>query len=174
VPDVDLDFDVVDLGPADNPSEGAKAPDFQRPLVTNEYWEDRSLDAVVTESDGPTVLLFHPMVGSFPATYLWQEVTEREWASDATVVAVSIATPYAHKELIDHHDLGTDYRLFSDPGNGVAEQYGIVHDLDGMAGVSEPRPAAFILDEDREIEFAWVAQQWPEFPPYDEIEATFR
>ena len=171
---MELPFDVVDLGPADGPGEGQQAPDFTRPLVTDEYWEDRSLDAVVRESDDPTVLLFHPMAGSFPATYVWKEITGREWAREATVVGLTIATPYAHKELIDHHEMGGDYRLYSDPGNGVAEQYGIVNDLDGMAGVSEPRPAAFVLGDDREIEFAWIAEEWPAFPPYDEIEATFR
>jgi len=39
-----------------------------------------------------------------------------------------------------------------------------------MAGISEPRPAVFLLDEDRTIEYTWVAQQEPEFPDYDEIE----
>jgi len=63
-----------------------------------------------------------------------------------------------------------DYRLFSDPQNGVAEEYGIVNDLDGMAGISEPRPAVFLMDEERRIQYAWVAQKWPEFPDYDEIQ----
>lgn len=173
---MDLPFDVVDLGPAaDAPDEGDTAPDFTRPLVNEAYWADRSLDAVVAEDpDAPTVLLFHPMAGSFPATYVWKEVTKRDWAADATVVGLSIATPYAHKRLIDDHEMGADYRVYSDPGNGVAEDYGIAHALDGMNGVSEPRPAAFVLDSDREVQFAWVAESWPDFPPYDAIEDAIR
>lgn len=171
---MDLGFDVVHLGPADHPQAGERAPDFTRPLVTDEYWEDVALADLAAQGAEPTVLVFHPMAGSFPATYAWQEITARDWAADATVVGLSIASPYAHKRLIGGRDLGEDYALFSDPGNGVAERYGISHDLDGMAGISEPRPAAFVLGGDRTIEYAWVAREWPAFPDYDEIEAAIQ
>ncbi|MEF8779750.1 MAG: redoxin domain-containing protein [Haloferacaceae archaeon] len=161
-----VDFDVVELPPADHPEEGDTAPDFTRPLVNEEFWEDASLSELVAE---PTLLVFHPMDGAFPATYLWNEIEERELESDATVVGVAISTPYDHKRFIAER--GIDSPLFSDPGNGVAETYGIAHDLDGMAGVSEPRPAVFLLDADRTVAHAWVATEWPEFPDYDEIEA---
>ncbi|PSP84717.1 peroxiredoxin [Halobacteriales archaeon QS_1_68_17] len=163
------DFEVVEFPPADHVAEGECAPDFERPLVNDEYWEDAALSDLVAER--PVVLLFHPMDGSFPATYVWKQVREREWRDyDATVVGVSISTPYAHKDLIE--EVGIDHKLFADPGNGVAEQFGVVNDLDGMAGVSEPRPAAFVVDGDRTVRYAWVAGEWPEFPPYDEIEAA--
>jgi len=169
---MELDFEVVDLGPADHPEEGEQAPEFTRPLVTDEYWSDVALSELVARDDEPTVLLFHSMDGAFPATYLWKEVRSRDWHAEATVVGVSISTPYAHKQLIDERDLGEDYALYSDPGNGVAEAYGIAHDLDGMAAVSEPRPAVFVLDSERTVEYAWVAEEWPDFPDYDEIEAA--
>ena len=168
---VELDFDVVALGPADHPEEGERAPDFTRPLVNEEYWEDTSLSAVCADSDGPVVLLFHAMDGAFPATYLWNEVRDRGWHEDATVVGVSISTPYAHKDLLDERAVAGQARLFSDPKNGVAERYGIAMDLDGMEGVTEPRPAVFVLDSDRTVEYAWVAGEWPEFPDYDAVEA---
>jgi peroxiredoxin len=41
-----------------------------------------------------------------------------------------------------------------------------------MAGISEPRPAAFVIDGDRTVEYAWVAREWPDFPDYDELEAA--
>ncbi|MES3516224.1 MAG: redoxin domain-containing protein [Natronomonas sp.] len=163
------DFDVVELGPADSPSVGETAPDFTRPLVNDEYWEDTSLSELL--DSGPLVLLFHTMDGDFPATYIWQEIRDRAWAETIDVVGLSISSPYEHKRFIDDHDL-EDYRLFSDPKNLIAEQYGIAHDLDGMEGISEPRPAAFVLDTDGTIEYAWVSTEWPEFPPYDEIEAS--
>ncbi|MFB6084822.1 MAG: redoxin domain-containing protein [Halorientalis sp.] len=168
-----LDFEVVDLPPADHPAEGEQAPDFERPLVDDEYWEDRALSELTAE--GPVLLLFHTMNGAFPTTYMWNEVRDREWGQgdDLTVVGLSISTPYEHKTTIAERGIeDTDYRLFSDPQNGVAEQYGVSHDLDGMAGVSEPRPAAFLLDSERVIQYAWVADTWPQFPDYDEIEAA--
>jgi len=168
---MDLDFEVVDLAPVDHPEDGERAPDFERPLVNDEFWEDRTLSSVCAEEDDPVVLVFHAMDGAFPATYVWNEIRDREWHERATVVGLSISTPYAHKDLLDERDIEGDYRLFSDPANGVAADYGIDMALDGMAGVSEPRPALFVLDDDRTVEYAWVADQWPDFPPYDAVEA---
>ncbi|MFB6152322.1 MAG: redoxin domain-containing protein [Haloarculaceae archaeon] len=164
---MDLDFEVVDLPPSDHPEEGERAPDFERPLVNEEYWEDVALSDLTDH--GPVVLVFHPMDGAFPATYVWNEIRERGWdAGDGyEVVGLSVSTPYEHKDLIESR--GVDARLFSDPANGVAEEYGIVNDLDGMTGVSEPRPAVFVLDEQRVVQYAWAAEQWPDFPPYDEV-----
>jgi peroxiredoxin len=165
---MDFDFEVVELPPADHVEVGERAPEFTRPLVGAEYWEDRALSGLTDE--GPVLLLFHSMDGAFPATYLYDEVRERGWTDDIRVVGVSISTPYEHRALIA--DRAVDVELFSDPANGVAERYGVAHDLDGMAGVSEPRPAAFLLDGDRRVEYAWVAEQWPDFPDYDAVEAA--
>ncbi|MFW5918045.1 MAG: redoxin domain-containing protein [Haloferacaceae archaeon] len=165
-----MEFDVVALPEADHPEEGDTAPDFERPLVTDEYWVDRRLSELTDR--GPVLLVFYPMDGSFPATYIWNELRDRTLGELVTVVGVSISTPYAHKRLIEER--GMDYLLFSDPGNGVAEAYGVDHDLDGMAGVSEPRPATFLLEDDRTVAYAWVAREWPEFPDYDELEAAVR
>jgi peroxiredoxin len=164
------DFDVVELGSADPPDEGDTAPDFTRPLVTREFWEDTSLSDLSDE--GSVLLLFHPMDGAFPATYLWNEVRDRGWEEreQLQVVGLSVSTPYAHKQLIEERDI--DSRLFSDPQNDVGERYGITHDLDGMAGVSEPRPAAFLIDSEGIIQYVWVASEWPAFPDYDAIESA--
>ena len=167
------DFDVVELPPADHPETGDTAPDFTRPLVNDEYWADASLSSLTDE--GPVLLVFYPMDGAFPSTYIWNEIRDRGWGSgdDAdgglTVVGVSISTPYEHETFVEER--GMDYRLFSDPGAGVAAEYGIEHDLDGMTGVTEHRPATFLLDGDRTVEYAWVASEWPDFPDYDEIES---
>ncbi|MDL5362984.1 redoxin domain-containing protein [Halalkalicoccus sp. NIPERK01] len=161
-----VEFDVVDLGPAEHPGMGETAPDFTRPLVTREYWEDAALSDLA--DGGPVLLVFTPMDGAFPATYVWNEIRDRGWAESVTVVGLSISTPYEHKDLLEER--GIDYGLFSDPGNGVAREYGIDHALDGMTGISEPRPAVFLLDTERVVEYAWVAEEWPEFPDYDAIE----
>ena len=163
-----LPFDVVDLPEADHVGEGEQAPDFERPLVNSEYWEDASLSDLT--GDEPLVLLAHTMDGDFTATYMWKQVRNREWDEIARVVGLSISTPYEHKRFIDEWHL-EGYELFSDPGNDVAERYGIVNELDGMAGVAEPKPAVYLVGEDMTVEWAWVASEWPDFPPYDAIEA---
>lgn len=162
------DFDVIELDATDHPKEGEQAPDFVRPLAGREFWEDTALSDLTV--DGPVVLIFHPMDGAFPATYIWNEVRDRGWTDRITVVGLSVSSPYEHKTLIEER--GIDARLFSDPQNGVAEQYDIVNELDGMAGVAEPRPAVFVIDSERVIEYAWVASEWPAFPDYDDIEAA--
>ena len=167
-----VEFDVVELDEAAHPEEGDTAPDFTRPLVNDEYWADVALSELTDE--GPVALVFHPMDGAFPATYIWNELRDRDLdAHDVAVVGLSISSPYEHKTLIEERDLeDCDVRFFSDPANGVAAEYGIVNDLDGMTGISEPRPATFVVDEDRTVEYAWVASEWPAFPEYDEFEAA--
>jgi len=160
-----VDFDVVSLPETDHVAEGETAPDFTRPLVNDEYWEDRALDAVV---DGPTLLLFHPMDGAFQGTYLYNTVDDHGWADDVDVLGVSISTPYAHKRLLA--DRGDGVRVFSDPAAGVIEEYGLAHDLDGMTGITESRPAVFLLDADRTVEYAWVADEHPAFPDAEAID----
>lgn len=161
-----VDFEVVSLPDADHVAEGDTAPDFTRPLVNDEYWEDASLSELTDE--GPVLLVFHPMDGAFPSTYIWNELRDRDLGSRVTAVGVSISDPYAHKRLIEER--GMAYRLFSDPSAAVAREYGIEHELDGMTGITEPRPAVFLLDEERTIEYAWVASRWPDFPDYDAVE----
>lgn len=167
-----MDFEVVSLDDTDHPTEGQTAPDFTRTLVTGEYWEGASLSDLT--ADGPVLLAFHPMDGAFPAKYLWSELSDRVVDTDGlTVAGLSISTPYEHKTFLAENNLDkSGVVLFSDPANGVAEEYNIVHDLDGMAGIDEPRPAVFVLDEDRTITFSWVAEEWPDFPEYEELEGA--
>lgn len=163
-----VDFDVVDFPDADHPEVGDTAPEFTRPLVNAEYWEDVAFSELY--ADGPVVLVFHPMDGAFPATYMWNEIRDRGWGERLDVVGVSVSSPYEHKTFV--HERGIDSRLYSDPGAGVAEQFGIDWELDGMAGVREPRPAVFLVDTEGTVRYAWVASEWPDFPDYDEVEAA--
>lgn len=168
--DADGTFEVKEFKETDYPHVGEIAPDFTRPLVNDEYWKDVALSELT--ADGPVLLVFHSMDGAFPGTYIWQEITNRAWNDryDITLAGLSISTPNEHKEFIQRR--GIDCRLFSDPQNGVTETYDLVNDLDGMTGVSEARPAVFLLDEDRVVEYVWAADRWPELPDYDGIEAA--
>jgi peroxiredoxin len=164
---MDLPFEVTALPPADHPEEGEEAPEFTRPLVNAEYWEDAALSALTEE--GPLLLVFHPADGAFPTTYIWRELTERDL--EVRAVGVSISSPYEHAETLDDRAFDA-HGLYSDPGAGVAELYGVENDLDGMAGVVEHRPAVFLVDGERTVRYAWAASEWPAFPDYDGIEAA--
>jgi glutaredoxin-dependent peroxiredoxin len=164
-------LDLVEFPPSDHPVEGEHAPDFTRPLVTAEYWEDTSLSDLAVDT-GSVLLVFYPLNWGGKSIYWWQEIARRGWHEEVTVAGIGISQPFDQQRFIERR--GLENPLFSDPGNGVAERYGVVHDLDGMTGVSEPRPAAFLLDGERRVEYAWVANEWPPSPPYDEIESVLR
>jgi peroxiredoxin len=163
-----VDFEVTDLPETDHVAAGDEAPDFIRPLVGAEYWEDAALSDLTAE--GPLLLVFHPMDGSFPATYVWNELRNREIPEQVATAGCSISTPYEHRDLLSKR--GVDVRLFSDPNAGVAAAYGVEHDLDGMAGVTEHRLATYLIDGDRTVQYAWVASQQPDFPDYDALAAA--
>ncbi|WP_281194385.1 redoxin domain-containing protein [Halorubrum sp. F4] len=161
------EFDVVELPETDHVTAGETAPEFTRSLVGEEFWEDRSLSAVV---GGPTLLVFHPMDGAFQTTYVYNEIDDRGWADTLPVYGVSISSPYEHKDLLAER--GDGVRVFSDPSASVVEAYGVGHDIDGMAGITEARPAVFLLDSDRVVRYAWVGSEHPSFPDYDAVEAA--
>lgn len=161
-----VEFDVVDLPDADHVEAGETAPDFERPLVDTELWRNRTL-ADLTD-DGPVLLVAHPMDGAFQSTYIWNEIRDRGWSDDVELIGIGISTPYEHKTLLQER--GVDARLFTDPGAEVLEEYGIAQDLDGMAGVTDARPAVFLIDEDRTVRYAWVGDEHPSFPEYDAVE----
>ncbi|ELZ76049.1 redoxin domain-containing protein [Haloferax larsenii] len=163
-----VDFEVVELPDHDAPAVGDTAPDFTRPLVEDEYWEDASLSDLT--DDGPVLLVFHTMDGAFPATYIWNNLRDRGVPDDVQAVGVSISSPYEHKTFLAEREV--DARFFSDPAAGIATEYGIENDLDDMAGITEHRPAVFLLDESREIQYRWVAEAWPDFPDYDDVAAA--
>lgn len=168
---MEIGFDVVELPEAENVEAGEEAPEFTRPLVNGEYWEDTTLSELYAEK--PVVLVFHQMAGDFPPTYIFQEIRDRAWTDwDAHVVGLSISSPYEHKSFIREWRDFEQFRFFSDPQNRVAEAYGVVNELDGMSGIEEPRPAIYVVDTDGTVAYEWVAEQWPDFPPYDDVEAA--
>lgn len=164
---MELPFELPALSEATPPRRGEQAPDFTRPLVSEEYWEDNTLSQLTAKQ--PIVLVFYPMDGSFPATYIWSEIQERAWDNtfDCTIVGCSISTPYEHMQFIEDRTL--EYGLFSDPSNEIAKQFGVTHDLDGMTGITEPRPAIFVIDTEHTVRYTWVASEWPQFPDYDAV-----
>lgn len=160
---------VVELEPTDHVAEGETAPDFTRPLVTPAFWEDVALSDLL--EDGPVLLVFHPMDRSFPTTYMYNDLKDRSiLESPAQVVGLTISTPYDHAQTIEDRGIESIRGLYSDPKNEVAAEYGVAHDLDGMAGIEEPRFALFLVDPDRTVSFSWVAEAWPQFPDYDALE----
>lgn len=166
--EIDGDTLYVDLPETNHLTVGEAPPDVTLPLVNADYWENVSLSELT--DDGAVLVVFYPMDGTGAASYIWIQIRERGWNPDR-VVGVSVSTPYAHREFIHDHDL--PYRLYSDPGNIMATEFGVVHDQGGMTGLKEARPAMFLLEPAHTISYAWVTDRWPASIPYDEIERRF-
>lgn len=164
------EFQPITFPPSDHPAEGERAPEFTRPLVTREGWGDVPLSELAADA-GAVLLVFYPLNWGGKSMYWWKEIRRRDWGNDdLAVVGLGISQPFDHQRFLERRGLA--YPLYSDPGNDVATSYDLVHDLDGMTGVEEPRPAAFLLEDDLTVTYAWVADEWPETPPYDDIEAA--
>lgn len=162
--------DLVRLPETDHLDIGNTMHDFTRPLVSATHFEDVSLSDLTAST--PVLLVCYPMDGAILCPYFWNRIRDRNWSSidSVTVVGVSISSPYEHRTFIEER--GIDVKLFSDPAAGLAREFGIEHELDGMTGVVEHRPAVFLVDSSHEVQYAWVCEDWPSFPPYDEIEAA--
>ena len=165
------DSDLIEFPSSDHPTEGDQAIDFTRPLVNEDYWKDVSLSDLAADTTA-VLLVFYPLNWGGKSMYWWKEIQSRRWekGNDLTIVGIGISQPFDHQRFIEERDLA--YSLYSDPKNAVAERYDIVHDLDGMSGIEEPRPAVFLVDNSLTVEYAWVAEKWPQTPPYDEIESV--
>jgi peroxiredoxin len=160
---------VVELPETDHVAVGDQAPDFTRPLVNEAFWEDVALSDLL--EDGPVLLVFHPMDRAFPTTYVYNEFLDRGiLEGPAQVVGVTISTPYDHARTIEEAGIEAARGLYSDPKNGVAATYGVTPALDGMTGVEEPRLSLFLVEPDGTVAWTWVAEAWPQFPDYDDLE----
>ena len=168
---MNLGLDITALPATEHVRSGDQAPAFSKPVVTAEFWEETSLQTLL--EDGPVVLVFHAMDGDFPATYTFQGIVEAGWADwdRAQVVGVSISTPYEHRDFQREWDGFEAFSFVSDPACELGAAYGATHELDGMS-ITEHRPAVFVIDTEQAVQYAWVAEEYPAFPPYDDIEAV--
>lgn len=145
---------------------GDRAPDatvFVRPR------EPINLNAL----DGrPLVLLFFPLAFSGVCTTEMSMIAEdySAWRElGAQVVGISIDSPYVNQKFAE--STNATFPIISDFNKEAATAYGVLRDdLGGLKGVSER--AAFVIDADGRIAYAWVGENPGVFPPLDEIKAA--
>lgn len=147
-------------------SEGQQAPDFEALLCTGETFRSRRLDTVL---DGGGVLVFSAFAFSAIAENWWKRYERSDWDEfDVPVLGVSRDGPYAQNAFI--RSLDSPFRRFSDTDGTVSERYGLLTERDGMANTSTPFRAVFVLNNDRTITYAWIADDWISPVPRQEVE----
>lgn len=145
---------------------GDSAPDFTAPLANGDV-EPFTLSENL---DGPVVLAFFP--GAFTSVCTsemntLQDDLGRFEESGATLYGVSVDTPFALNEFREQE--GLEFDLVSDTNKEIIASYDVAMDFDDLGYHGVAKRAAFVLDGDREITYAWVSDDPGAEPDYDEL-----
>lgn len=144
---------------------GSPAPDFaltwkigDPPLRRSAYQEGR-----------PLVILFFPLAFSSVCTAEICGVAE-DWAVwrdlDARVVGISVDSPFVLARFAE--ETGAEFPLLSDFNKTAAASFGVLNrDYFGMDGVADR--AAFVVDGDGLIRFAWTDPDDSVLPDFERI-----
>jgi peroxiredoxin len=147
---------------------GDQAPDFALPpapgpdLVTLSSFRDQS----------NVVLLFFPLAFSSVCTEEMCTVAEDypAWtALDAQVIGVSADSPFVTRKFAV--ETGADFPIVSDFNKEAMREFDVMYeDYFGLRGVA--KRAAFVVDKDGVIRYAWVAEDDGVLPDFAEIKAV--
>lgn len=156
--------------PSMPPEVGDRAPAFEALLCDGEAFRATRLSDVVGRRGA--VLVFYAFAFNAVATNWWGHYARRGWDAfpDVPVLGVCRDGPYAQNAFL--RELDGDFRSFSDVNGDVAARYDLLVEREGMAGVRTPRRAVFVLDDDREVRYRVVLDDWISPMPADEVEAA--
>jgi len=144
---------------------GDRAPDFELPATTDETVRLSSL-----LGKGPVLLLFYPLDWSPVCTGelcgLRSEFNDFAGLG-AAVLAISVDSIFSHKAFAAHH--GITIPLLSDFNKTASQAYAVLYpELMGLKGVA--KRAAFVLDREGIVRYAWVSEDPLKVPDFKEIE----
>jgi peroxiredoxin len=148
------------------PTTGDHAPEFEALLCTGETFRSTTLEEAL---DGGGVLVFFGFAFSAIDENWWKRYDRADWDEfDVPVLGVSRDGPYAQNAFIRYLD--SPFRMFSDTDGEASEAFHLLTERGGMADTSTPMRSAFVIDEDGQITYDWVADDWISPVPREEIE----
>lgn len=149
-------------------SVGEKAPNFNLPNTKKEIV---SLEA----QRGKTVVLaFYP--AAFTGVCTKEMCTFRDSLAafegmNATVFGISVDAPFANAAFAEKN--GLTFPLLSDYRREAVRAYGVaLDDFAGLEGYTAAKRAAFVIDPEGVVRYAWVGPNPGVEPNYDEIRAA--
>ncbi|MFB6169770.1 MAG: redoxin domain-containing protein [Haloarculaceae archaeon] len=149
------------------PARGDTAPDFEALLSDGETFRGRRFSDVLAPEGG--VLVFSGFAFSAVAENWWKRYDRADWDEfDVPVVGVTREGPYAQNEFL--RQLDSPFDFFADVDGEVADAYGVLTERAGMAGTRTANRAVFVLDGDRTVQYRWLAENWTQPPPREEVE----
>ncbi|MFA9501644.1 redoxin domain-containing protein [Natrinema sp. H-ect1] len=146
-------------------SNGDTAPRFTATVGTSDH---EPFDLEDRLGDGPVVLAFFPGAFTPPCTnemVAFQDRLEEFRDAGATVIGVSADSPFSLGAFREEH--GLEFELVSDMDREAIDEYGLeieIPDL-GLHGVANR--AVFVLDDDGEVTYSWVADDPTNEPDYE-------
>ena len=150
------------------PKTDEVVPNFEGVLCDGEVFEDKELDEVIGERGA--VLYFHGFVFSAIARHWWKRFDRNDWDQFDGVPVIGIGRdgPFAQNAFIRKVD--SPFQVFSDVDGCITDEFDLRMERDGMSHVTTPRRSVFVLNQDREVSFRWLAKYTTSPPPVDEIE----
>jgi peroxiredoxin len=148
-------------------SKGDTAPTFTATVGTSDH---ESFDLDDHLGDGPVVLAFFPGAFTPPCTsemVALQDHADAFAAAGATLFGVSADSPFSLGAFREEH--GIEFDLVSDTAGDVIRAYGLEIDITdlGLHGVANR--AVFVLDDDREVVYSWIADDPTNEPDYEAV-----
>jgi peroxiredoxin len=153
------------------PTVGETIDDFEALCCDGETFRSTRLGDALGDRGG--VIVSTGFVYSAIARNWWKRFQTAGWAdfAEVPVLGVSRDGPYAQNRFL--RSLGQPgFRLFADVDGGVAETLDLLTARDHMANVSTPWRSVFVVDSDRRVEFAYVADEWIGPLPREDVEAA--
>lgn len=146
---------------------GETAPTFSATVGTNEH---EPFDLNDHLGDGPVILAFFPGAFTPPCTnemVAIQEQYERFQDAGATVLGVSADSPFSLGAFREEH--GIEFDLVSDMSRDAIQAYDLEIDIEelGLHGIANR--AVYVLDENGEVTYSWVAEDPTNEPNYEAI-----
>ncbi len=147
---------------------GSAAPDFELTWRIGQPPVERAS----YQAGAPLVILFFPLAFSSVCTDEVCRVAE-DWSSweslGAKVVGISVDSPFVLARFAE--EAGAAFPLLSDFNKTVAESFGVLNrDYFGMDGVADR--AAFVVDPEGRVRYAWTDPDDSVLPDFDAIRAV--
>jgi Peroxiredoxin len=148
-------------------STGDSAPDISATVANGDVEPFELSDHL---GDGPVVLAFFP--GAFTPPCSNEMVALQDHLADfeaagATLLGVSADSAFSQNAFREEH--GIEFDLVSDMGREAIDAYGLEIDIGdlGLHGIANR--AVFVVDDDGEVAYSWVADDPTNEPDYEEL-----
>ncbi|EMA01007.1 Peroxiredoxin [Haloarcula vallismortis] len=148
-------------------STGDTAPDISATIANGEVEAFELSDHL---GDGPVVLAFFP--GAFTPPCSNEMVALQDHLGDfhdagATVLGLSADSAFSLNSFRDEH--GLEFDLVSDMGRSAIQDYDLEIDIEDLGLLGVANRAVFVVDDDGEVAYSWVADDPTNEPDYEEL-----